>query len=108
MLDSELVKAEFAQHAKEQEAHLDLLTGRVTQLGRKPNLDPEGLLARAASEHVEGKNLGRHDQGGSRRGTNRHRELPGMVRSWRKRKSIPMTCTTSSWTGRVSDVRWYG
>jgi bacterioferritin len=57
MLDSELVKAEFAQHAKEQEAHLDLLTGRVTQLGRKPNLDPEGLLARAASEHVEGKNL---------------------------------------------------
>jgi bacterioferritin len=56
-LASEAVKEEFAQHAKEEEAHLDLLTERINQLGGKPNLSPEGLLSRASSEYVEGENL---------------------------------------------------
>jgi len=56
-LSSESVKEEFAQHAKEEEEHLDLLAERINQLGGKPNMNPEGLLSRAASEYVEGSNL---------------------------------------------------
>jgi|SRR5215467_12002038 len=56
-LASEAVKEEFAQHAKEEEQHLDLLAERINQLGGKPNLNPDGVAARAASEYVEGNNL---------------------------------------------------
>src|SRR5712671_3103740 len=54
---SEAVKEEFAQHAKEEEQHLDLLAERINQLGGKPNLNPDGVGSRAASEYVEGENL---------------------------------------------------
>ena len=54
---SEAVKAEFAQHAKEEEEHLDLLAERINQLGGKPDLNPDGVGARAASEYVEGESL---------------------------------------------------
>jgi bacterioferritin len=54
---SEAVKQEFAQHAKEEEGHLDRLCERINQLGGKPDMNPEGLLSRAASEYVEGTNL---------------------------------------------------
>lgn len=56
-LASEAVKAEFAQHAKEEEQHLDLLTERINQLGGKPDLNPDDVTSRAASEYVEGDNL---------------------------------------------------
>src|SRR5499426_4183153 len=56
-LASEAVKEEFAQHAKEEEEHLDLLAERINQLGGKPNLNPDGVGSRAASEYVEGKDL---------------------------------------------------
>ena len=56
-LASESVKAEFAQHAREEEQHLDWLTERINQLGGRPDLNPEGLATRAASEYVEGENL---------------------------------------------------
>ena len=56
-LASEAVKQEFAEHAKEEGKHLDLLCERINQLGGKPNMNPEGLLSRAASEYVEGENL---------------------------------------------------
>jgi bacterioferritin len=56
-ISSEAVKAEFAQHAEEEEEHLDLLTERINQLGGKPNMNPNGLLSRAASQYVEGENL---------------------------------------------------
>jgi bacterioferritin len=54
---SESVKEEFAQHAKEEEQHLDWLTERINQLGGKPNLNPDGLTSRAASQYAEGDNL---------------------------------------------------
>jgi bacterioferritin len=56
-ISSEAVRAEFAQHAKEEEAHLDWLSERINQLGGKPNLNPEGLLSRASSQYVEGETL---------------------------------------------------
>jgi bacterioferritin len=54
---SESVKEEFAQHAREEEQHLDWLSERINQLGGKPNLNPEGLTTRAASQYAEGENL---------------------------------------------------
>ena len=56
-LASEAVKEEFAQHAKEEEEHLDLLAERINQLGGKPNLNPDGVGSRAASEYAEGEDL---------------------------------------------------
>jgi bacterioferritin len=56
-LASEAVKEEFAEHAKDEEEHLDLLIERINQLGGKPNLNPDGLTSRAASEYIEGENL---------------------------------------------------
>ncbi|HEY0799103.1 MAG TPA: ferritin-like domain-containing protein [Candidatus Baltobacteraceae bacterium] len=54
---SEAIKAEFTQHAVEEEQHLDWIAERINQLGGKPNLNPEGLLTRAHSEYIEGENL---------------------------------------------------
>src|SRR6516164_5367872 len=56
-LASEAVKEEFAQHAKEEAEHLDLLAERINQLGGKPDLNPAGIVGRAATEYVEGDNL---------------------------------------------------
>ncbi len=47
-ISSESVKAEFDEHAAEEQAH---------QLGGKPNFNPEGLAMRSASQYVEGANL---------------------------------------------------
>ena len=54
---SESVKEEFAQHAKEEEQHLDWLSERINQLGGKPNMNPDGVTTRAASQYAEGENL---------------------------------------------------
>jgi len=56
-LASEAVKEEFAQHAKEEAEHLDLLSERINQLGGKPDLNPDGIVGRAATEYIEGDNL---------------------------------------------------
>jgi len=56
-ISSESVKEEFAQHAKEEEEHLDLLSERINQLGGKPNLNPDGVTTRAASQFEVGENL---------------------------------------------------
>src|SRR5471032_1488619 len=56
-ISSEGVKAEFAQHAKEEHAHMMAVAERISQLGGTPNFNPEGLLSRSASQYVEGANL---------------------------------------------------
>ena len=56
-LASESVKEEFAQHAREEEEHLNMLTERINQLGGKPDMNPDGLLSRSHSEYVEGETL---------------------------------------------------
>jgi bacterioferritin len=54
---SESVKAEFDQHAKEEQEHARRVAERINQLGGKPNFNPEGLATRSASQYVEGGNL---------------------------------------------------
>ncbi|HEX4302440.1 MAG TPA: ferritin-like domain-containing protein [Rhizomicrobium sp.] len=56
-ISSESVKAEFAQHAKEEHEHAMEVAERINQLGGKPNFNPEGILTRSASQYVEGENL---------------------------------------------------
>ena len=56
-LASEGVKAEFAQHAKEEQEHAMAVAERINQLGGSPNFDPRGLASRAASEYAAGDDL---------------------------------------------------
>jgi bacterioferritin len=56
-LSSEGVKAEFAQHAKEEQQHVMAVAERINQLGGAPNFDPKGLASRAASEYSTGESL---------------------------------------------------
>lgn len=56
-ISSVSVKAEFLQHATEEQLHADQLADRIVQLGGEPNLSPEGMLKRSHSEYVEGESL---------------------------------------------------
>jgi bacterioferritin len=56
-LSSEGVKAEFAQHAKEEQEHMMAVAERITQLGGEPNFDPKGLASRSASQYSTGPSL---------------------------------------------------
>jgi bacterioferritin len=56
-ISSEGVKAEFAQHAKEEAEHMNEVAERINQLGGKPDFNPTGLASRAASEYGSASNL---------------------------------------------------
>lgn len=56
-ISSEGVKAEFAQHAKEEAEHANQVAERINQLGGRPNFNPTGLASRAASEYGTAENL---------------------------------------------------
>ncbi|WP_428542555.1 ferritin-like domain-containing protein [Rhodopila sp.] len=56
-ISSEGVKAEFAEHAKEEQAHMMSVAERIDQLGGAPNFNPEGMATRSASQYAEGENL---------------------------------------------------
>ena len=56
-MSSESVKAEFLEHAEEEQEHADQLAERIVQLGGEPNFSPDGMLSRSHSEYIEGKSL---------------------------------------------------
>ena len=56
-ISSDSVKAEFAEHAKEEQEHMMAVAERINQLGGKPNFNPEGLASRSASQYAEGDDL---------------------------------------------------
>jgi bacterioferritin len=56
-LSSESVKEEFEEHARDEEQHMLWFAERINQLGGKPNLNPEGLAQRSATQYVEGEDL---------------------------------------------------
>jgi bacterioferritin len=56
-LNAEGAKAEFTQHATEEQQHMMQLAQRIAQLGGKPNFDPDGLLSRSASEYSDEPSL---------------------------------------------------
>ena len=50
-ISSEGVKAEFAEHAKDEHGHAMQVAERINQLGGTPNFNPQGLATRSASEY---------------------------------------------------------
>ncbi len=56
-LASEGVKAEFAQHAKEEQGHAMQVAERINQLGGEPDFSPDGLSTRSASQYETGEDL---------------------------------------------------
>jgi bacterioferritin len=56
-ISSDAVKAEFLEHAQEEQAHADEIADRIVQLGGEPDLDPSGLATKAHSQYVEGTTL---------------------------------------------------
>jgi bacterioferritin len=56
-IHAESVKAEFLEHAKEEQAHADSLCERIRQLGGEPDLNPSGLLSKSHTEYQEGSTL---------------------------------------------------
>lgn len=54
---SESVKAEFAEHATQEQEHADRLAERIVQLGGEPDLDPDTLTKRSHSEYKPGDSL---------------------------------------------------
>ena len=49
---ADAVKAEFLQHANEEQQHADQIAERITQLDGTPDFSPEGLSTRSHSEFV--------------------------------------------------------
>jgi len=56
-ISSDSVKAEFLQHANEEQQHADWVAERITQIGGEPNFSPEGLATRSHSEYKPGNSL---------------------------------------------------
>jgi bacterioferritin len=56
-LSSRGAKAEFAEHAREEQEHALAVAERISQLGGAPDFNPESLTGRSASQYQEGGNL---------------------------------------------------
>ena len=107
-ISSEGVKAEFAEHAKDEQEHAMEVAERINQLGGKPNFNPEGLASRSASQYGKAENLVdmiRENLIAERIAVEHYRELIRyfgdedpttrvMIEAFsRSRKSTPTTCT---------------
>ncbi|MGH8062034.1 MAG: ferritin-like domain-containing protein [Pseudoxanthomonas sp.] len=51
------IKAEFLEHAQQEQAHASLLAERIVQLGGEPDLNPDTLTKRSHAEYKEGQDL---------------------------------------------------
>ncbi len=51
------VKAEFWQHALEEQGHADLLAERIVQLNGQPDFNPASLVARSHAEYDDSDNV---------------------------------------------------
>jgi bacterioferritin len=56
-IDSESVRQEFVEHANDEREHLEKIANRINQLGGTPNLNPEGLQTRSATEYGSAQKL---------------------------------------------------
>jgi bacterioferritin len=54
---ADAVKAEFLEHARQEQEHAGQLAERIVQLGGEPDLDPDTLTRRSHAEYKEGKDL---------------------------------------------------
>ena len=54
---ADTVKAEFLEHARQEQEHANKIAERIVQLGGEPDLNPETLTQRAHAEYKPGKDL---------------------------------------------------
>jgi bacterioferritin len=54
---AESVKAEFKEHAVQENEHADQIAERIVQLGGAPDFNPASLASRSHAEYVEGQSL---------------------------------------------------
>lgn len=50
-------RAEFLEHAQQEQQHMMQIAERITQLGGRPNFDPQGLATRSHAQYSEGSTL---------------------------------------------------
>jgi bacterioferritin len=51
------IKAEFLQHAQEEQGHADLLAERIVQLNGKPDFNPASLIERSHAEYDDSDSI---------------------------------------------------
>jgi bacterioferritin len=51
---SDSIKAEFLEHANEEQEHVDMVAARIVQLNGKPDFQPSNLAVRSHSQYAEG------------------------------------------------------
>lgn len=51
------IKAEFLQHAQEEQGHADLLAARIVQLNGEPDFDPATLLERSHAQYDDSSKI---------------------------------------------------
>ncbi len=56
-ISSDSVKEEFKEHAEEEEQHMWWVAERINQLGGKPDMNPQGLETRSASQYGSAETL---------------------------------------------------
>jgi len=56
-INSESVKSEFAEHAREEQEHAQRVAERISQLGGKPDFNPEHLASKSASQYADADTL---------------------------------------------------
>jgi bacterioferritin len=56
-ISSQSVRAEFAQHAAEEQTHMMAVAERINQLGGVANFNPDGLMTRSASQYGDAESL---------------------------------------------------
>lgn len=56
-IHSTAAKAEFLEHANEEQVHADQIAERIKQLGGKPEMNPASLTGSSHSEYKEGDTL---------------------------------------------------
>jgi bacterioferritin len=51
---SDSIKAEFLEHAQEEQQHADMVAARIVQLNGEPDFEPANLASRSHAQYAEG------------------------------------------------------
>ena len=52
---SDSIRAEFLEHANEEQQHADMVAARIVQLNGEPDFEPKNLATRSHSQYAEGE-----------------------------------------------------
>ena len=52
---SDSIRAEFLEHANEEQQHADMVAARIVQLNGEPDFEPKNLATRSHAQYAEGE-----------------------------------------------------